>query len=140
MARIRVVWCRMNELTMNKTASTPTSNPAKPTLMVRGFELLKDLKWIGRVVLSSCDRFYWDNGFSKAASLAYSSLVSLVPLTALWFGVLAVFLQTGDRMEAVQQFLFQNCSFIHSVLIDHGHGFLQCFFEGFPFLISEHII
>lgn len=97
----------MNELTMNKTVPNVPLLKAKPTLQVRGVGLLRDMKWIGRVLLSSCDRFYWDNGFSKAASLAYSSLVSLVPLTALCFGMLAVFLQTGDRMEAVQQFIFR---------------------------------
>lgn len=66
--------------------------------------LLVQLKWLNRVILSSCDRFYWDNGFSRAASLAYSSLLSLVPLTALCFGVLAVFLGSTDE---VQTFLFK---------------------------------
>jgi len=66
--------------------------------------LLVQLKWLSRVILSSCDRFYWDNGFSRAASLAYSSLLSLVPLTALCFGVLAVFLGSTDE---VQTFLFK---------------------------------
>lgn len=63
-----------------------------------------ELKWLTRVIISSCDRFYWDNGFSRAASLAYSSLLSLVPLTALCFGVLAVFLGSADD---VQEFLFK---------------------------------
>jgi membrane protein len=66
-----------------------------------------ELRWYFRVLLSSVDRFYWDNGFSRAASLAYSSLLSLVPLTALCFGILAVFVQTQDSMAQVQQFIFQ---------------------------------
>lgn len=66
-----------------------------------------ELRWYFRVLLSSVDRFYWDNGFSRAASLAYSSLLSLVPLTALCFGILAVFVQTQDSMAQVQQFVFQ---------------------------------
>jgi YihY family inner membrane protein len=67
------------------------------------------LKWLGRVIVSSADRFYWDNGFSKAASLAYSSLLSLVPITALCFGILAVFVSAGERdhMSQVKQFLFK---------------------------------
>ncbi len=92
---------------MNTSLPNPPRVESKLSLRERGLELLRDLRWILRVFVSSCDRFYWDNGFSKAASLAYSSLLSLVPLTALCFGVLAVFLQTKDRMAEVQQFLFQ---------------------------------
>ena len=66
---------------------------------------IAELRWYSRVLLSSVDRFYWDNGFSRAASLAYSSLLSLVPLTALCFGILAVFVQTQDSMAQVQQFI-----------------------------------
>lgn len=66
-----------------------------------------ELRWLFRVILSSMDRFYWDNGFSRAASLAYSSLLSLVPLTALCFGILGVFVQTQDSMMQVQQFIFR---------------------------------
>jgi membrane protein len=77
-------------------------------LAVRARHFVDEVRWLLRVVISSAHRFYWDNGFSKAASLAYSSLLSLVPLTALCFGVLAVFLQGPDsRMAEVQQFLFR---------------------------------
>jgi membrane protein len=68
---------------------------------------LTEMRWCFRVLLSSIDRFYWDNGFSRAASLAYSSLLSLVPLTALCFGILGVFVQTPDSMAQVQQFIFR---------------------------------
>jgi YihY family inner membrane protein len=66
-----------------------------------------ELRWLGRVLVSSADRFYWDNGFSKAASLAYSSLLSLVPLTALCFGILATFVHTADHMSQVKEFFFK---------------------------------
>jgi len=66
-----------------------------------------EVHWIVRVLLSSMDRFYWDNGFSKAASLAYTSLLSLVPLTALCFGILGAFLQTETHTAEVQRFLFR---------------------------------
>ena len=81
-----------------------TSTTSVTQLRERLAYLLVQVKWLSRVVLSSCDRFYWDNGFSRAASLAYSSLLSLVPLTALCFGVLAVFLGSTDE---VQTFLFK---------------------------------
>jgi len=66
-----------------------------------------ELRWLSRVFVSSADRFYWDNGFSKAASLAYSSLLSLVPITALCFGILATFVQAADHMSQVREFFFK---------------------------------
>ncbi len=50
-----------------------------------------DFKYLVRVIISAIDRFYWDNGFSKAASLAYSTLFALVPLTALFVGFVGSF-------------------------------------------------
>ena len=66
-----------------------------------------EVKWLLRVFVSSGDRFYWDNGFSRAASLAYSSLLSLIPITALCFGILATFVQTADHMTQVREFFFK---------------------------------
>ncbi len=69
---------------------------------------ISELRWLGRVLLSSADRFYWDNGFSKAASLAYSSLLSLIPLTALCFGILAAFMTGGEEyMSQIREFFFK---------------------------------
>jgi len=95
---------------VNRFMNPPISNPTTsviPTLRSRMVALFGEVRWLTRVFISSCDRFYWDNGFSRAASLAYSSLLSLVPLTALCFGVLAVFLQDPGRMADVQKFLFK---------------------------------
>ncbi len=69
--------------------------------------VVSEIHWLIRVMISSSDRFYWDNGFSKAASLAYSSLLSLVPLTVLCFGMLGSFIQTPEQAAQIQQFLFQ---------------------------------
>ncbi len=82
-----------------------------------GSIIVDESKWLVRVVLSSADRFYWDNGFSKAASLAYSSLLSLVPLTALCFGILGAFVQTSEHTAEVQRFLFQQ--FVPSSAVVH---------------------
>ena len=68
---------------------------------------IAEARWLGRVFVSSADRFYWDNGFSKAASLAYSSLLSLVPLTALCFGILAAFVSGAEHMTQVREFFFK---------------------------------
>lgn len=69
---------------------------------------LAELKWIARVIYSSCNRFYWDNGFSKAASLAYTTLFSLVPVTVFGFGILAsVVLANQNLLESVRSFIIR---------------------------------
>lgn len=87
--------------------NAPQTNPSESSVRDRFRAGLLELRWCFRVLVSSIDRFYWDNGFSRAASLAYSSLLSLVPLTALCFGILGVFVQAQDSMQQVQQFLFR---------------------------------
>lgn len=96
----------MADISMNPPLSDQSTS-VMASIRARMVALFGEARWLTRVVISSCDRFYWDNGFSRAASLAYSSLLSLVPLTALCFGVLAVFLQDPDRMAEVQRFLFK---------------------------------
>lgn len=96
----------MSDILMNIPLPEASHKPLS-TVRSRVRHLVGEVRWLTRVMISSCDRFYWDNGFSRAASLAYSSLLSLVPLTALCFGVLAVFLQAPDRMADVQKFLFK---------------------------------
>lgn len=67
---------------------------------------LDELRWTTRVFVSSAERFYWDNGFAKAASLAYTTLLSLVPLSALGFGLLASFAVSNKYLPGVREFLF----------------------------------
>lgn len=66
-----------------------------------------DLRWFSRAICAAGNRFYWDNGLSKASSLAYSSLLSLVPLMALCFGLLASFTVSKDFVGGVREFLFK---------------------------------
>lgn len=75
----------------------------------RGFVwILEELRWILRVIYSSCHRFYWDNGFSKAAALAYTTLFSLVPVTVFGFGILAsVVLANESLLEQVRAFIIR---------------------------------
>ncbi len=66
-----------------------------------------DVKFFARIIVSSADRFYWDNGFSKAASLAYTSLLSAVPLLALAFGLLASFAVAQEHASDVRRFMLR---------------------------------
>lgn len=64
-------------------------------------------RWILRIFISAIERFYWDNGFSKAASLAYTSLLSLVPVTFVGFGFLASLTVTNADLQKVREFIFR---------------------------------
>jgi membrane protein len=98
----------MKELSMNESSPDARGQVVLSEARRRlGFSLA-ELRWLGRVVISSADRFYWDNGFSKAASLAYSSLLSLIPLMALCFGILATFMSGGEEyMSQIREFFFK---------------------------------
>ncbi len=50
--------------------------------------MLSRARWFIRVIGSAASRFYWDNGFSRAAALAYTTLFALVPVVALSFSVM----------------------------------------------------
>ena len=67
--------------------------------------LFNELRWSVRVIASSCDRFYWDNGFSKAAALAYTTLLSLVPVMALAFSILATFVAKNESIPEIRDFI-----------------------------------
>jgi membrane protein len=69
--------------------------------------LLERICWLGRVFISSASRFYWDDGFSRAASLAYTSLLSLVPLTVVAFGLLASFATSTEYIGRAREFIFK---------------------------------
>jgi membrane protein len=97
----------MSTTTMNDSRQESPSNVVLHEAKRRFWFSVSELRWLGRVFVSSADRFYWDNGFSKAASLAYSSLLSLIPLTALCFGILAAFVSGADHMSAVREFFFK---------------------------------
>ena len=69
--------------------------------------LIDEVHYLGRVILSSSTRFYWDNGFSKAASLAYTSLLSLIPALALAFGIFASFSASAQYERGAMELLFR---------------------------------
>lgn len=88
-------------------------------------KLIDELRFLARVLISSADRFYWDNGFSKAASLAYTTLLSLVPLMALAFGMFASFAVSNEHVSDVRRFIFKqfvpNTSAVDSALTYLAH-------------------
>lgn len=53
--------------------------------------LILSMKWIVNVFYSAASKFWWDDCFSRAASLAYSSLFALVPASALILGFFNAF-------------------------------------------------
>lgn len=89
-------------------------------IRVAAADLISRIRWFARVILSSGDRFYRDDGFQRAASLAYTSLLSLMPVTVLGFGILASFAITEDYIKQVRGFLFRqfvpNDQFVNDVL------------------------
>lgn len=76
-----------------------------PRRVVR--DVFEDIKYLIRVIISAVDRFYWDNGFSKAASLAYSTLFALVPLTTLFLGFLGSFKGMEVYLPELGDFVFR---------------------------------
>ncbi|HMO17405.1 MAG TPA: YhjD/YihY/BrkB family envelope integrity protein [Oligoflexia bacterium] len=54
-------------------------------------DIRNSILWLFRVVCSAASKFWWDDCFSKASSLAYSSLFALVPGVALIFGMFSGF-------------------------------------------------
>lgn len=51
----------------------------------------KPILWIWHVLISALAKFWWDDCFSRASSLAYTSLFALVPGAALVFGLFSGF-------------------------------------------------
>ena len=96
----------MSDTTMNSPVPAASSSLSRVAKSWASY-IFDEARWLTRVILSSGHRFYWDNGFSRAASLAYSSLLSLVPLIALCFGVLGAVMGGPESMQKVQNFLLE---------------------------------
>ena len=63
------------------------------------------INWLSQVIVKSADRFWWDDCFSRASALAYSTLFALVPLSWLVFSMFAAFgfqeAEVGDTVNDV---------------------------------------
>ncbi|MCB0324312.1 MAG: YihY family inner membrane protein [Bdellovibrionales bacterium] len=54
-------------------------------------------RWVAWVIGSAANKFYWDDCFSRASSLAYTTLFALVPISALTFALFKGFaIQEGQ--------------------------------------------
>ncbi len=53
--------------------------------------VLDAFRWLIRVIANASYRFYWDDCFSRASSLAYTTLFALVPVSALSFSMFNAF-------------------------------------------------
>lgn len=97
--------------------------------------MLKELKRIYKVFVSASERFYWENLFSKAASLAYTTILSLVPVAFVGFGFLSSFALSMQELTKVREFIFNqfipNQSTVNAILqklaeideVIHSSGF-----------------
>lgn len=62
-------------------------------------KLVSTLHWLFNVVSSAAHRFYWDDCFSRAAALTYTSLFALVPVSYLTISMFTVFGVTDDKID-----------------------------------------
>ncbi len=76
-----------------------------------------------RITASATYRFYWDDCFSRAAALAYSTLFSLVPFIALCLSLFTAF-----RIDEQQGYFYLK-SFLEQILPPIESGELQKFHE-----------
>lgn len=60
--------------------------------------LVEGFRWLIQVIGTAAVRFYWDDCFSRASSLAYTTLFALVPVSALSFSMLNAFRIDRDQL------------------------------------------
>lgn len=108
---------------MKAKSQIRTSNISEAIMDESGKKLVRPImavfsesRWVAHVLYSACYRFYWDNGFSRAASLAYSCLLSIIPFFTLGFGMIAYY-AAGDYAHKVQTFIFEHFVPTHDVAI-----------------------
>lgn len=101
------VYCN-SERRFHATLLASALNYAKQLAMAGLREIWSNVIWLFRVLWASAERFYVDNQFSRAAALAYTTLFSMVPVTALSFGFFASFSLTGDKASQVIDFFFSH--------------------------------
>ena len=71
-------------------------------------KFVSSIRWLGRVVGNAGYKFYWDDCFSRASSLAYTTLFALVPIAALSFSIVEGFgMDQADVSNQIQRLLNQ---------------------------------
>ena len=79
---------------------------------------------IGAFTLYVFDRFIEDRGWRMAAGLSYTSLLAIVPLTAIAFSMLAAFPVFEGVKEQFQDAIFQN-------MLPESANAMRDYFDGF---------
>ena len=75
------------------------------TLSSTTLNLLRRSLWFGRALIARAAR---DHAFQLAASLAYTTLLAIVPLVVVGLGIFTAFPQFAEFTEAIQQFVGKN--------------------------------
>ena len=60
--------------------------------------MVKNISWLWSVLIHSVKKFYWDDCFSRASSLAYTTLFALVPVSTLAFSMFSAFRIDKDQV------------------------------------------
>lgn len=66
------------------------------------------INMLGKLIKTVGQKFYMEGYFGQAASLAYTTLFSLVPLLAVSFAIFAAFPVFNDISAKIQQLIFDN--------------------------------
>jgi membrane protein len=71
-------------------------------------DIQRGLRRVKRLAKHVWTHFQEDRCFEEAASLSYTSLLSMVPLLAVVFGIVAAFPVFEDWSDRLQSFIFDN--------------------------------
>ena len=89
--------------------------------------VLAPFRWLVRIVANAAYKFYWDDCFSRASSLAYTTLFALVPMTALVFAMFRGFeIDEGQLQRMLENILPPN----------EGELLLNLKFQVFQYLVQ----
>lgn len=91
---------------MNEAPTNSDKKPAREIVHQGG--LAHTLRNLGSVTLYTSRRFVADRCLSVAASLSYTTLLSIVPLVAVGLAAFSAFPVFEGAQETLQKFLFQN--------------------------------
>lgn len=71
-------------------------------------KIIDKAKILGKIIAAIGQQFYVDGCFGRAASLAYTTLLSMVPLLAVGFGMLTRIRVFNHLAQRIQEIIFQH--------------------------------
>jgi membrane protein len=91
---------------MNEQTTGPTFfGRIISALQTEGYSLIRNFVWQVKLLYEIIEKFYQDNCFMYAASLAYSTLLALVPLAAVSISILS---SLDYSKDTVMNFFFKH--------------------------------